>query len=117
MPVINARIDHCDYVRSRAGRNIPGRCYADVGAAGAGEAPNGLAGVLESPQLPEARVIGHRGRVDDVVGSAYSTSDRADSSLTKVATFFREEWRRSSPVPPTRSDSSISSAAWAWRTD
>src|SRR5437899_8632246 len=68
MPVINARIDHCDYVRSRAGRNIPGRCYADVGAAGAGEAPNGLAGVLESPQLPEARVIGDGSRVDDVVG-------------------------------------------------
>src|SRR5207253_5012648 len=68
MPVINARIDHCGYVGSGAGRNIPGRCCADVGAGDAGEALNGLAGVLESPQLAEAAVIGDGSRVDDVVG-------------------------------------------------
>src|SRR5207245_11260022 len=68
MPVIDARIDHCGYVRSRAGRNIPGGCCADVGPGDAGEALNGLAGVLESPQLAEARVIGDGSRVDDVVG-------------------------------------------------
>src|SRR2546422_4983409 len=68
MPVIDARIDHCGYVRSRAGRNIPGGCCADVGPGDAGEALNGLAGVLESPQLAEARVIGDGSCVDDVVG-------------------------------------------------
>src|SRR6266849_4108139 len=68
MPVIDARIDHCGYVRSRAGRNVPGGCCADVGPGDAGEALNGLAGVLESPQLAEARVIGDGSRVDDVVG-------------------------------------------------
>src|SRR5437899_7862058 len=68
MPVVNAGIDDCGYVRSGAGGNIPGRHSVDVGAGDAGEAPNDLAGVLKSPQLPEARVIGDRSRVDDVVG-------------------------------------------------
>src|SRR5947209_20167869 len=68
MPVIDVRIDHCGYVRSGAGRNIPGCCCADVGAGDSDGGLNDLAGVLESPQLPEARVIGDGSRVDDVVG-------------------------------------------------
>src|SRR3989442_3927717 len=68
MPVIDARIDHCGYVRSGAGRNIPGGCCFDVGAGDSDGGLNDLAGVLESPQLTEARVIGDGSRVDDVVG-------------------------------------------------
>src|SRR5207245_11707288 len=90
MPVIDARIDHCGYVRSRAGRNIPGGCCAEVGPGDAGEALNGLAGVLEGTQLADARDVGAGSRVDDVVGfgvlvigSRRTLADKGGDSLLR----------------------------------
>src|SRR5437899_2132324 len=68
MRVVNAGIDDRGDIGSGAGGNIPGCHSADVSAGDAGEALNGLAGVLKSPQLAETRVIGDRSRVDEVVG-------------------------------------------------
>src|SRR2546426_10564087 len=117
MPVIDARIDHCGSVRSRAGRNIPGGCCADVGAGDSDGGLNDLAGVLESPQLPEARVIGDGSRVDDVVGFGVldigSRRQLADQGGDILPRGVEAEQSGSA----YHSDSSISSAVLAWRTD
>ena len=67
MRVVDAGVDHGDDVRGRTDRLIPGGHRIDVGAGDAGKEVDGLAGVVETPELTERRIVRLRANPDDEV--------------------------------------------------
>src|SRR5262245_18795218 len=68
MGVVDAGVHYADYYAAGASRDVPGRNRVDVRSRGASGPEDRLAGVPQSPQVGEARVIGDEVGVQDVVG-------------------------------------------------
>ena len=68
MREVDARVEDAHHDRGAAGRDVPGLVGVDVRIGRAGDALHGLAGVHETPELPEGGVVRGRERMDLVVG-------------------------------------------------